>query len=528
MSVGRYWRTVRHLRPSQLAALMGRGRRGGSPDVSPPPPWRTPRRAWQLRGWRPISLVGPTRLRVLGVEDDLDGADGWASPARERLWQYTAHYFDDLTATDAIARRGWHEGLIARWVARETPGRGDGWDPYPISMRVTNWVCRHLADPLLTSTAHHSLAVQVRWLADHLEWHLLGNHLWANAKALVVAGTACEGAEADRWRRLGTTVLRDALATQILDDGGHEERSPMYHALLLEDVLDLLQVDDVFPGVMEAGLREALHRVAAPMLRWLTVMSHPDGAVTFFNDAALGVAAPVPVLAAEAARLGVQAASAPRPIEHLDASGYVRLTVPRAVVWCDVAPVGPDHQPGHAHADTLSFELSVDEARVLVNGGTSTYAVGAQRAHERATRSHNTVEVDGENSSEVWAAFRVGRRARVHDVATGIDGDRVWCRGSHDGYRRFRRPIVHQRTWHLAVDRLTVTDVVAGPWRVARTGVLWHPDVDRDVFTTTWSPADDVQEEPAVWAPGFGVRRPTRRSSCAVGRAGLALEVAWA
>jgi hypothetical protein len=29
------------------------------------------------------------------------------------------------------------------------------------------------------------------------------------------------------------------------------------------------------------------------------------------------------------------------------------------VLILDVAPVGPDYLPGHAHADTLSFELSL-------------------------------------------------------------------------------------------------------------------------------------------------------------------------
>ena len=77
----------------------------------------------------------------------------------------------------------------------------------------------------------------------------------------------------------------------------------------------------------------------------------------------------------------------------------------------DVAPVGPDYLPGHAHADTLSFELSLFGQRVLVNSGTSQYEAGPERSRQRGTAAHNTVIVDGHDSSEVWAGFRVARRA---------------------------------------------------------------------------------------------------------------------
>ena len=42
----------------------------------------------------------------------------------------------------------------------------------------------------------------------------------------------------------------------------------------------------------------------------------------------------------------------------------------------DVARVGPDYLPGHAHADTLSFELSLYDRRTIVNCGISQYANG--------------------------------------------------------------------------------------------------------------------------------------------------------
>ena len=78
----------------------------------------------------------------------------------------------------------------------------------------------------------------------------------------------------------------------------------------------------------------------------------------------------------------------------------------------DVGEIGPDYRPGHAHADTLCFELSVFGQRLVVNSGTSEYGLGAERLRQRGTAAHSTVQIDGADSSEVWSGFRVARRAR--------------------------------------------------------------------------------------------------------------------
>src|SRR5690606_15320930 len=167
-----------------------------------------------------------------------------------------------------------------------------------------------------------------------------------------------------------------------------------------------------------------LRQGVSPMLHWLRVMTHPDGDIALFNDAALGIAPPLAALEAYADLVGVSRDSTElASLEALAESGYVRLTVGPAVLIADVGLVGPDYLPGHAHADTLSFELSLHGRRVLVNGGTSTYEANAERLRQRGTAAHNTVVVDGQDSSEVWSAFRVARRARPWgaDVIIGKD-----------------------------------------------------------------------------------------------------------
>ena len=101
-----------------------------------------------------------------------------------------------------------------------------------------------------------------------------------------------------------------------------------------------------------------------------------------------------------------------------------------------MSAVGPDYIPGHAHADTLSFELSLGRERVFVNSGISEYGLTESRLYQRKTRAHNTVEVDNKDSSQVWSGFRVANRARVVERYCELNINKsIFLRGSHDGYK---------------------------------------------------------------------------------------------
>ena len=142
-------------------------------------------------------------------------------------------------------------------------------------------------------------------------------------------------------------------------------------------------------------------------------MTHPDGRIAFFNDAAFAIACEPEALEAYANRLELAPISSPQTaLTALTESGYLRLQLGSALALLDVAAIGPDYLPGHAHADTLSFELSLFGQRVLVNSGTSCYGISQERQRQRSTAAHNTVVIDAVDSSEVWSGFRVARRAK--------------------------------------------------------------------------------------------------------------------
>lgn len=463
-------------------------------------------------------MLGPATFRFLSVEREASAADDWNRPDWPKLWLYNLHYFDDLNADAAAARVEWHRALVARWIAENPPAAGNGWEPYALSLRLVNWVKWLAVGNAPPAGMVDSLAVQARWLTKRLEWHLLGNHLLANAKALVFAGTFFAGAEAAAWRQQGLAILRREHAEQILNDGGHFERSPMYHAIILEDLLDLIQLALRWPGVIETDTAAVWRRDAGRMLDWLQAMTHPDGEIAFFNDAASGIAPNLAALAAYAGALGIVAEDLPSRRRRLLAdSGYLRADLGDAVLLADVGEIGPDYLPGHAHADTLSFELSVFGQRLVVNSGTSEYGLGAERLRQRATAAHSTVQIDGADSSEVWSGFRVARRARPVGFAASEQAEAVEVSCAHDGYRRLPGRPLHWRRWCMTAQGLRVIDRVEGGYGAAVARFYLHPAVAAsstdgggqlalpDGHIIRWSVAGGAAKlVAATWHPEFG------------------------
>ncbi len=79
-----------------------------------------------------------------------------------------------------------------------------------------------------------------------------------------------EGPEAERWYALGMSILDDEMPEQVLSDGGYSELSPKYHAIVLEDLLDLLNAMQTFARKRPGQWADAI----AAMRAWLATMLH--------------------------------------------------------------------------------------------------------------------------------------------------------------------------------------------------------------------------------------------------------------
>ena len=502
-------RTIRHLRPRQVLDRLTR-RWGPTPRIRPAPPVRAPeaRLAVPLPP-RPISRLGSDTFRLLNLERQVQ-RDAWVAPGEGRLWDYTFHYFDGLLAPapDRRAKERW----IADWMDRVPVGSRPAWDPYPASRRILNWIRWDLTGggPLPPEAAN-SLATQVRHLEETLEYHLMANHLLTNALALVAAGCFFGGEEGDGWRSRGGAILGRELREQFPADGGHYELSPVYHALLLEDLLDVLQMARATGSFLDRALEETARRASG----WLAALRRPDGRVPLFNDAAYGQGPePDPLLEYAATVLG---APVPHPTDGLlmlRPSGYFRYGHGRLAVFGDAGPPGPPYQPGHAHCDLLSFELCWDGSPLIVDTGTSTYDVGERRHRERGTAAHNTLQVGELEQSEIWAGFRMARRASVRRLEVGPARVEAEIRAFPAAWSRL------ERSWIFEGETLRIRDRVCELGRMGApvtARLHLHPGVSLVGEGDQWMAegmrirfegARAVRRVPYEYAPAFNRRIP--------------------
>ena len=149
---------------------------------------RIPAGTWQTCSQRSQSFSSDLKPKFLNRVGNIESIHDWNDFSVGHLWLYNLHYFDDLNAQDSASRTSLHKEPINRWIAENPAPKGVGWEPYPCSLRIVNWIKWSLSGNELLPEWSKSLAMQAGWLARNLEWHLLGNHLFANAKALVFAG----------------------------------------------------------------------------------------------------------------------------------------------------------------------------------------------------------------------------------------------------------------------------------------------------------------------------------------------------
>jgi len=402
----------------------------------------------------------------------------WNAELPSKLWVYNLHYFQDLLSENAHDKTQLHLKLLNRWIDENPAGFGNGWEPYPISLRIVNVLKAWLGGLKLDRKLFSSIFEQASYLSNDLEKHLLGNHYFSNLKALLFTGVIFENT---RWSEVAEKGLLTEIPEQILEDGANFELSPMYHSLILIDMLDMLNLKKAYPTRISNELTSLIEEYIPKMLVFMEAMAHPDDGLSFFNDSVNGIAPPKARIKKYAEKLGFDINSYdPSKTQIIDnaQSGYMCATTAGNKLIFDASSVGPDYIPGHAHADTLSFELSLGTQRVLVNSGISEYGSSTKRISQRKTSSHNTVEVDGKDSSTVWSSFRVANRARILSRLSKLKSDNnIILQADHNGYKSLFGGCIHSRKLIFNQDCLVISDSLKGSFKFAISRFHFHPDL---------------------------------------------------
>jgi len=402
------------------------------------------------------------KLYHLNRAHAIDNAEAWNSDCGNRLWAITAHYHYWIYDLALAVRDGVPDAwdlLQYHWQAwRTVCGRDSSsslfaWNSFAIATRISWWIRALLVlQPQLVrehsdweAEVLNDISVQAEYLSKHIEWDLRANHVLRDAVGLAWAGRFLCGEQAKSWMRQATEIAMDQVDEQILPDGGHFERSPMYHIHIMEDVwsLQLLLEDE--------SAREKMRCVWNSMANVLRSAQFADGQIPLLNDSAQhAVADPSYMVSLQDADdcsydANNEASPDGQRSQFLADTGLVVWHETPWTLFFDVGDVGPDCQPGHAHADTLNAVCAWRGKQLFVDPGTYGYDRDVRRVYDRSTAAHNTVCIDGIDSSEVWDIFRVGRRARPHNVRVSIETDNLFATASHDGYRHLPGQPTHQR-----------------------------------------------------------------------------------
>ena len=463
-----------------------------------------------------------------------------------KLWIYNLNYFDFLNCNMNKIKKSIALDFMERWLGEVKSPNYSGYDPYPTSLRIVNWIKFYLHTTIMSHNAKLSLINQTHYLYHNLEWHLLGNHILANAKALIFSGLFFVGEDSKKWKLKGVQIYKQQLKEQILQDGGHFEKSPMYHAIILEDILDIINISNKSKNMLPLNFRNQLNLTAKKMLSWLNIMSYKNGETPNFNDNSSNIYNNIITLSKYAKKLGINATHVYKPsnnisMKKLQSSGFIRVDQKDTTSFLDVGSIGASYIPGHAHADTLSFEASFFKKRFFVNLGVSTYENSYRRIVERSTKSHNTVEVDKKNSTEVWSSFRVAFRARVFGLKTKKSESKFYVSCYHDGYSTITKKNYHYRNWIFDQNKIFIKDEVTSKNCSAIANFILHPDIkvikndtkEKYILKTKsdnvylWVKHGESKLVDKFYAPEFGILRKTKCISISLQKSKSEIILTW-
>lgn len=463
------------------------------------------------------------------VETVNDSVINWNPSEQSRLWRYHLHYFDMLRDPDRSSEN--KQWLIEDWIQSNPQGSEPAWEPYTASLRIVNWIGFFLcAETEIPVNWLNSLYEQVLWLEKNDERHILANHYFENIKSWLFAGLYFSGSDADRWLQKSQKLLAQQLDEQFLTDGGHYERSPHYHALMIENVLDLYNLASANSMLVDDSLIRQLKQVAVNGLSLLDQILYPGDQLPLFNDSAKETEQRLADIFNYGEQLvGFKRAAVIDRARLIDfpETGLYGVRSGNHALMIDCGDIGPAYQPGHTHCDFLSYELILDGQPVVVDSGLFEYQGGVMRNYVRSTSAHNTVVVGGHEQSEVWGEFRVARRAKKCSAVASLDsGDQFRFEGLVSGFPTIRCGVKHQRTVSadIASPNLLITiddEIHLSGSHHLESYIHLHPDIEleaesghsyklmRDgqyICHITMDKKLEVRTEEGWYCPSFGLR----------------------
>ena len=373
-------------------------------------------------------------------------APRWSPPSAGPGWLAQWHGFGwttDVAAAGGVAREAVRD-LVQSWIAENSGSTGIAWRSDVLATRVFAWIAhfdeivrRDQEDPLRRAILT-SLVAQLRHLARTAAWEGAGAGRLRALKGLI-AGMAVLGSPEPRLAKVLRSLERE-LSVQILPDGGHLSRSPSLQLQVLQDLIDTRAVLRSAQIDVPAALRDAIERMA-PMLRFFR---HGDRRLALFNNSLEEDGVLIDLVLTRSETKG-------RAPPHAPDTGFDRLQAFKSLVLIDTGKPPPRGFDDHAHAGTLSFELSHERERIIVNCGAYRGPKPNWWRVARASAAHSVMVVADTNSVEIRPDGTLGRAPTSVARERAEHEGQQWVSGTHDGYRE-RFGLIYARQLFLSAD----------------------------------------------------------------------------
>ena len=95
-----------------------------------------------------IDEIFQNEFEFINIKHKVSLDTAWNDKSLQHLWRYNLHYFEYLYMLgfkyiDEDDKSKYYEKykeLIVNWIENNPYPYGDGWHPYTISLRITNWI----------------------------------------------------------------------------------------------------------------------------------------------------------------------------------------------------------------------------------------------------------------------------------------------------------------------------------------------------------------------------------------------------
>jgi len=373
---------------------------------------------------------------IAGGEIELSGelirnpSPRWLPPSAGPEWIAAWHAFgwiDDLTTAGGPARDAAGD-LVKSWIRENTAWHDVAWRSDVLATRVFAWIAhfdeivRRDQDHTLRRAMLTSIAAQLRHLARTASWEVRGVARLRALKGLI-AGRAALGAPAARLAKVLKALEREVQA-QIFPDGGHLSRNPSLQLQVLKDLIDTRAVLRAAQIETPAALQHAIERMA-PMLRFFR---HGDRRLALFNDSLEEDGVLIDLVLTRSETKGGAPNQAPQ-------TGFDRLQAGRSLAIMDTGRPPPRGFDEIAHAGTLSFEMSHERERIIVNCGTYRGPKLSWSRVARASAAHSVLVVADTNSIEIREDGSLGGGPPSIARERAEHEGQQWISATHEGYR---------------------------------------------------------------------------------------------